>query len=531
MTETAAVERFMALFRGNSRSYGVYMPTARVKMVTVKAEFSAEHIRSHLDGEQGIGVVPIMDDATCVFAAIDIDVHGPAGSPHVDIMAIEQKITRNNIPLVACRSKSGGVHCYLFLREPTDCGRVRVLMARWAGQLGYGGAEIFPKQMTLHKQPGDSEQPLGNWINLPYFNAVESDRYAIDGGRQVTLEYFLELAEGRRTDVSEHEKGTNVDYLDGPPCLETMVAHKVDEGSRNTAAFQAAVYLKRAYPEDWRMRLDSFNRLAFVDALGQRELRQITGSVSKKDYQYKCREEPCRSLCQKDLCRTRAFGITASDATANEIPLIDNVEKVIATPIRWALTIQSKLIEVTTAELFNYEVVRQRVGEKLHIVLPRIKATEWDHYLREIMTRVTVREEMTLEDLIFQRLCEFLRRAVPNKNRGEDERREDLKRGMPALISMGMAPSFVGGKIVENDARTWYYAFRLTDFIEYMRRKKALPVPDHQIATYLYRVLGEDAKRDRVRVGKAGRIGNVWCVEEDKIENEEIPTKEFKTEF
>lgn len=529
MIDNAHVEKFSALFRGNGRSYGVFMPDAQTKMMTVKKAFSPENVRSHLEGEQGLGVVPIMDDGNCWFAAIDIDVHGPAGGV-VDMVQIEQKIQRNQFPLVICRSKSGGAHCYLFLKEPTPAGQVRAVMGRWAAILGFASAEIFPKQITLDKPATEIERPLGNWINLPYFRADETERWCLDGGKQVSFDYFLELASSKRVDLKEHDRGHEADYLNGPPCLGAMIENKVDSGSRNTAAFQAAVYLKRAFPDDWRAKLDGFNRIAFADPLGPREIRTIAGSVNKKDYHYKCREEPCKSLCNRDICKARTFGITDRDDTANEIPLIDEVTKVVATPIRWELTIKGQIVELSTERLFNYDLVRQAVGEKLHIVLPRIKPHEWDIYLTEIMTKVRVRMEMTVEDLVYLRLCEFLKRIKVNKERTEEERRDDLRRGIPAIISISRV-TFVAGKAEETSPKQWYYAFRATDFVEYLKRKKALPVPEHHIPSILLKVLGDDSKRDKMRVGKDKKVSNVWTVPESAVEDEKVPDKDMAPEF
>ena len=478
----------------------------------------------------GLGLVPIHDDDTCLWAAIDVDVHGP-NSQSVDLLKIEDKVRALKLPLVVCRSKSGGTHLYLFLTSPTPAEKVRLAMSRWASQIGFPSAEIFPKQVTLGKPKGadDSERPLGNWINLPYYDADATERYAVDGGKQVSFEYFLEVCESKRTELKSTDLTTGgSDFMIGPPCLQAMLENKVEE-NRNIATFQAGIFLKRAFPEDWNVRLREFNQAAMLKPLGKSELSTITGSVRRKDYQYKCREEPCRSFCNKDLCRTREFGISAGDEKANEIPLIEKVEKVIATPLRWALTVKGQVIEVTTEQLFNYEIVRQKVGEKLHLVLPRIKATEWDVYLQEIMAKVQVRHETTIEDMVFARLCEYLRKASRDKTRDEDERREDLRRGQPALIKI-VDYTFVEGKATPKDEGKWYFVFKPGEFVEYLRRRKQLPVPDHQMWTLLGRVLGEDMKRDKVRTGSA-KVSNVWLVEEKWVDDETIPVKEYDAEY
>lgn len=526
--EDTDVERFASLFTGNKRSYGQFVKGARKESFTVHGEYTTEHIRSHLEGHVGLGLAPILDTNQCLWAAIDIDIHGP-NAQNVDLEKIEQQIERDKLPLIVARTKSGGAHCYLFLKEMTESARVRLMLTRWAAILGFPTAEIFPKQTTLDERPTDTDKPLGSWLNLPYYAAEETNRWALDGGRQVTFDYFLSLAEGKRIDLHEWEHGADIDYANGPPCLEEIRKSRIEEGNRNTAVFQAAVYLKRAFKEDWKSRLIEFNATALVTPLPQNELRTVMGSVHKRDYQYKCREEPCRSFCNKDACRKREFGITDKDSAANDIPLVDKVEKVITTPIRWDLTIKGQVVSVSTNELFNYEMVRQRVGEKLHLVLPRLKNQEWDLFLQEIMSKVTLKEEMTVEGLIFERLKDFLSRAKTDKNTSEEERRDDLRRGMPAYICLSRV-AFGKSQKLEKTGEAWHYAFKMMDFVEWLRRKKAMPVPDHQIHSHLSKLLGEDAKRTKMRVGDA-QIGNVWCMPEDMMEELKIPDKTFESEF
>jgi len=526
--EDSDIERFASLFKGNPRTFGQFIKGARKESFTVHGEYTSEHIRSHLEGHAGLGLGPIMDTNMCLWAAIDIDVHGPNGT-HVDLEKIEQGIARDKLPLTLCRSKSGGAHAYLFLKDWTEAARVRLALTRWATMLGFPTAEIFPKQTTLDERPTDTEKPQATWINLPYFKAEETERWAIDGGRQVTFDYFLSLAEGKRVDLHDYEHGADIDYAKGPPCLEEMRKARIEEGNRNVGAFQAAVYLKRAFAADWKSRLIEFNISAFVTPLEQRELRTIMGSVHKRDYLYKCREEPCKSFCNKDVCRKREFGITDKDSAANDIPLVDKVEKVITTPIRWDLTIKGQVVSVTTHELYNYELIRQRVGEKLHLVLPRLKAQDWDLYLTEIMAKVTVKEEMTVEGLIFERLKDFLSRARTDKTIPEEERRDELRRGMPAYICLSKY-QFNAEQKLEKGKDAWNYAFKMMDFVEWLRKKKAMPVPDHQIHSHLTKILGEGAKRAKMRSGES-QIGNVWCVPEEMLEETTVPDKSFVAEF
>lgn len=525
------VVRYAQLFRCNERSYGAWWPPNR--MQTIKGHpIPLEAYRAHLEGEVGLGGVPILDDNNCWWAAIDIDTHGPRGH-NLNILELASKVEKFKYPLIVCRSKSGGVHLYCFFVEPTPAALVRPQMSRWAAVLGYPEAEIFPKQANLDSPLG-GEKPMGNWINLPYYKVDGSQRYCVSGGREVGLEYFLELAEGRRHRIVPDDAATD-EYSKGPPCLQGMIRVRVDEGGRNNALFQASVFLKRAFPHEWKVRVQEFNAMALATPLNSREARQIISSVGRKDYNYKCREEPCKSLCDRELCRTREYGITDEDTKANELPPFDRIEKVISTPIRWVLHIQNKQIEMTSQQLFDFGAVRIAVYESLNLLLPRMKQEEWDTHLREVATRAKVRYETTVDDIIFHKLCDFLRRAQHDRALPEDDRRLALVRKMPALISISNTQYKVRGQVDEQGAmdeigHTWYYAFRAQDFIDNMRRHKSLTVMEHQVHTILHRLLGDDAMRDRFRAGDK-TLRNVWCVPEQDIATEQVPEKIFKPEF
>ena len=91
--------------------------------------------------------------------------------------------------MVVCRSKSGGAHCFLFVTEWVTATDAETLQ-KISTSLGYGNSEIFPKQVKLHLDRGD----IGNFLNLPYYNAEDGLRYAIqDDGTSATLEEFYAL--------------------------------------------------------------------------------------------------------------------------------------------------------------------------------------------------------------------------------------------------------------------------------------------------------------------------------------------------
>lgn len=110
-------KRMLAAFEGSDVGYLVTRVGDRGKKGKTEAEYRTVHgqvteelMQKHLDGESGVGIVPIKGDM-CKFGVIDIDVYD------LDHASLQRRITDLKLPLVHCRSKSGGAHLYLFFND------------------------------------------------------------------------------------------------------------------------------------------------------------------------------------------------------------------------------------------------------------------------------------------------------------------------------------------------------------------------------------------------------------------------------
>ena len=185
-------EKLASIFDGLADAYGTYhvqKKQANGKNVgTAKVHHeprTTAHWDRHIAGEgKALGIIPINRDNSCKWGAIDIDIYP------IDHKAIIDKIKKHKLPLVCCRSKSGGAHLYLFSSEWIAAQDMRDTLSQIASALGYGGTEIFPKQIRLHADD------TGNYLTVPYFNAEEGFRYALhEDGTAATIEEFFELYE------------------------------------------------------------------------------------------------------------------------------------------------------------------------------------------------------------------------------------------------------------------------------------------------------------------------------------------------
>ena len=76
-------QRFFDLFRGNDRAHGTFnVQTDRERdgkkqgvARVLKEATTVEHWSNHILGKQGLGIIPIKDNNSCHWGAIDIDVY------------------------------------------------------------------------------------------------------------------------------------------------------------------------------------------------------------------------------------------------------------------------------------------------------------------------------------------------------------------------------------------------------------------------------------------------------------------------
>lgn len=323
MIDPTSVGRFKALFTGFERAFGRYILSGAIgpggkllgRAETKLGPVGIEEYRDHLEGATGLGIIPLTQDNHLWFGAIDVDTKDHDGKPRtVDVVGLAKAVDRGKLPFVVCRSKSGGAHLYVFFKQPADAGIVRRRLAAWAGMLGYGDSEIFPKQDVRA-----TVQDLGNWINLPYFG--DTRKAVTASGEEMPLEAFLRLAEEERS-VDPYQTDTPVDavpdesdlFHDGPPCLARIHAMGgFPEGTRNDGMMAVAVYLRKRFKDKWTIMLPEYAAAMCREPLEDKELSVIQRSAAKKEYSYRCKLAPINAYCSKPQCLQRPYGIGQSE--------------------------------------------------------------------------------------------------------------------------------------------------------------------------------------------------------------------------
>src|SRR5690606_8239893 len=122
---------------------------------------------------------------------IDVDDYSVS---HAEVV---ERVKREGLPLVACRTKSGGLHLYAFFIRAIQAVELIKWLRSAAALLGFGSSEVFPKQAKVLWENGD----FGSWLNMPYLGGDKTDRYSVnEKGKGLTLGQFLDTAEAAQMD-------------------------------------------------------------------------------------------------------------------------------------------------------------------------------------------------------------------------------------------------------------------------------------------------------------------------------------------
>lgn len=384
--------RLARLFRGLPRAHGVYDLSRAKQGETKKVEGSARTVRepvstqlweAHVEGRQGLGIVPINDEGVSYFGAIDVDQYD------INIADVEARCAILRLPLIPTRTKSGGIHLYCFTGLGVPARLLRSRLTEWAVALGVGGSEIFPKQNALL-----DESDVGNWINMPYFNAQETERYGVSNGAKQSLIEYVDYAEDRQ--VTEDYLLTavlpeNPDFMQGPPCLQTLAGRGFGSGSRNKGLFAIGVYLKKRFPndEEWAGQLRIYNTKFMKPALEEAELKTIIKSLGRKEYNFACSQDPIKSFCNRTLCRTRDFGIGKADTKDWGITIDSEAQIIMTEPPYWVLTVNGTRMRFFSEDLMKQPRFQELCMQKIRFLPPTLPRDEWTVNINKIISTAT----------------------------------------------------------------------------------------------------------------------------------------------
>lgn len=475
----------MALFAGHGGAHGTHREPTQVAgslkweikttAETLREGPTLEMVRQHLLGERPLGIIPINERSECRWGSIDYDVYDD------DMLAVVERVIGAKLPLVPCRSKSGGLHLWLFLKDWHPAALVVPLLRDMAAHLGLSTqkTDIFPRQTQVLTERGD----VGNWIITPYFgingaegvgtyNSRIKEQYGLKRtGAEMTLGEFLNVAEGTalkelplpRATAKVNGRPLNGhahkppgqgdppmadDFADGPPCLQHLVSRDILDDGRKRVLFHMGVYYKRA-TGNWQLALEDANQRWMRPPLPSQEVLGVIRSLEKKEYEYTCKTEPMVSHCDAAACRFRRFGV----GDPGQTPQISGLSVLDTHPPIWFVDVGHTRLELSNSDdLRMYDKFHRVCFERLKICYPPIKQADWWQIINDAMDslqRIEAPKELSDDAKFVEWLEDFC------TDRGGGNRREDILRG-----------------VAFHDLEHERYVFQMRDFETHLRREK-----------------------------------------------------------
>lgn len=487
-----SVEKFSAIFNGLQLAYGTYKIEKKQangkntgRAAIVREPRTTKLWEGHLSGQgRAIGIIPINEDNMCVWGCIDVDQYP------LDHKLLVEKIRKLKLPLVVCRSKSGGAHCFLFTTEWVEAKEMQATLQQISAALGYGGSEIFPKQVKLHLDRDD----VGNFLNLPYYDAEEGLRYAIkDDGSSAELTEFFDLYDQYKqtpeqlTALQIGDDEEVAPMKDGPPCLQILLRNKISEGGRNNALFNIGVYLRKAYPDTWEAEILQYNMQYLEPPLPLNEVNIVAKQLTRKDYAYKCSDAPINSHCNKELCQTRKHGIGAAAQGAT----VANLRKYDSIPPVWFVDVNGEPLELDTEGLMSQPTFQKSCMEQLNFMPRTVQKAVWETRISALLNEMKDNESAIItvsEDAsISGQFKDYLEEFCVHMQTASDKEEILLRRPW-----------------TDEEENVTY--FRLKDFESFLKRNKFFEYKTHKIAQRLRDIGGESSvlriKNRTVRVYK-----------------------------
>lgn len=477
MITTSQAKRFALLFKGKTNTYVKNLlpkekPAKGEKIKTTitneKGKIDDNLLMSHLSGEFGVGICPVTTEGKCYLACIDIDYYKGKIRKMLDIIRDYQ------LPLVPFRSKSGGLHCYLFLSKAVSAKTIRdtltLIIKVFSLDKMYGEekVEVFPKQDKV------TEDGFGSSITLPYFNAEEPYTYLLDlDGNEVPFEEALNQIQKRFTTIEVvREALENLPYNDAPPCLQRILLSGLvggEDTGRNNFLFSFALYASKKYGlEGFTSYVRELNN-SFECPIDESAVESTIASIKSKEYSYRCKDIPCNGFCDKSLCKKREFGLGREKGHFSDIEYGQLLRYKTAEPYYvWQLKLQGSegdfknIVFRDEGELLDQKNFAKVCVRFLNFAPRQVQTNDWFGTLNKYLASVKdveVRAESDTSALSMIR--QMFVRYLSNK-----QARRDSPYQIHANLCVRQTYSDESGKPVAK------FFFTHTGFAEYLRNNK-----------------------------------------------------------
>jgi hypothetical protein len=256
--------------------------------------------------------------------------------------------------------------------------------------------------------------------------------------------------------------------------------------------------------------VEEYNRVFMEPMLDAQEVIGIVKQLKKKDYFYTCNIEPFCSHCDKEVCRTKKYGVGGDSESKAQV---GGLTVILSQPPYYFMDVNGKRVELNVDELHNQAQWQKACLTQINFMPSRMKEQDWTAMVNGMLKQATyieVDRELTMtgrfEDLL-QSYCNGSAQAYDP---------EELHTGKP----------YHDNGLVK---------FRIEGLVNFLQNRKH-PWSENRakLQEEIKRLNGQQSFNGTQRYKKAdGSWGSlrVWWVPEMKEEEIELPVEEINNDI
>jgi hypothetical protein len=223
----------------------------------------------------------------------------------------------------------------------------------------------------------------------------------------------------------------------------------------------------------------------------------LVKQLKKKEYNYKCKDQPLNSFCNSGLCRTRKFGIGGNGPDS---PKLSSLSKYNSEPPLWFLNVDGRRVELETDSLYNQNMFQKACVEKINILPPTLRKQDWEGMLNGLLREMVEMEqiiEAPQDTSLTGRFIDLLEEFTTHLQQAMD--RDEILMGRPWTE--------------EETAKTY---FRIKDLEGHLKRNNFTGLNSAKIAQRLRDLGGEPTP-----LFLKGRTTRCWAI--PRFEKQDAP--------
>ena len=359
-------KELLSLFQGDDSRYLKSSLTGeddergkkQANYITVHEPVTEDIWKQHLEGTLRLGLKPEVE-GQCKWGCIDVD---PNNYKDYSEKKYVEIIKKYSLPFVPVKSKSGGLHIFVFFTELADIKKVVEKLSEINTQY-FLAQEVFPCNKA---------------VNMPYHNMNATMEFAFDSNNNpLMIGSFIKLAKEKQIKPNDffnfkvQEYEAEGEWKHYPPCVQKLIQEGWSGNNRNNFLFNVLVLEMKKNSTLSVQQLEETaqerNVQIFTTPLGKNEVSQLAKSVHKGGYEFQCppKHPEYGPICNKELCKTRRLGI--GDAVPEIIEFFDNINYIQDTKNIWyEFDYKGQRISVTPEDMkdeknFRVKLLRHRV--------------------------------------------------------------------------------------------------------------------------------------------------------------------------